>query len=497
MFGPTFRRSLLLSCALVGNASCEALFGGLSQDNPESCVANAALCRSPDEICNAATRSCEPALRIDSVSPAAAPFDTELKVTLTGKNFVPNLALSIAGVPAKDVTFISESQLSAITPASHVGKDSVPLELVAPSTQRYQRDGLFHYFPWPTFATPTNTVSPGTFKVLRSADFNRDGRPDVAMAADNTSPVAIFLGQADGSLLPAGKVSFSSRPFGMALGDVNADGKIDIAISETGPQFLIEVALGNGDGTFAVVGSVNTSTTVSGLALIDVSGDRKADLVVADGLHLVVHPSVGDGTFGSPVKLSHTFQSMDVGSSLADGDLNGDGRIDVVALNGKESRFPIYLSKGDGSFSEAKPVTFTSVLSLPVLVDVNKDGRLDLACFSRNNGQVVVFLGDGTGGFAVASVTNAVMATDSIGVGDLNGDGTVDLVTVETNMLAETFVVLAGTGTGQFQRSESYQIGPSVLAAALYVGDLTADGKLDVLIGQRTGKLSLFKNVTP
>ena len=89
------------------------------------------------------------------------------------------------------------------------------------------------------------------------------------------------------------------------------------------------------------------------------------------------------------------------------------------------------------------------------------------------------------------------MATDSIGVGDLNGDGTVDLVTVETNMLAETFVVLAGTGTGQFQRSESYQIGPSVLAAALYVGDLTADGKLDVLIGQRTGKLSLFKNVTP
>ena len=79
----------------------------------------------------------------------------------------------------------------------------------------------------------------------------------------------------------------------------------------------------------------------------------------------------------------------------------------------------------------------------------------------------------------------------------MNGDGTADIVTLDTNALAENFDIQAGFGNGQFQRSAPTFLGSMALAGALYVGDLTADGKPDVVIAQRPGTLNLYKNVTP
>lgn len=488
---------LLLLGSLCGNASCEALFGGLATGNPDSCVATPTLCKTPDEICNTETRECEPALRIDAVTPAAAPFGQSVPVTLTGKNFVANMTLSFADKPAMMLNLVSESQLSAMAPAGSGSKATVMLDLLSPSSQRLKVSGLFHYFPWPSFDTPLQTSLPSSFKTIRSGDFNQDGRTDLAITGDNAAPVSIYYGQANGTLLAGPTVAFSSRPFGIALGDVNGDGKVDIAVSETGPQPLVEIALGKADGTFMLVGSVQTVNTISAIALIDATSDRKADLVVGDGPNVVVYPGLGNGTFAAPMNTRHTFQSMDTGASLAAGDFNGDGRDDLVMSNGKDVRFPIFLSNGNGTFTQSKSYAYSKVPTQPAIGDFNQDGHLDVALAVRGASEVLVYVGDGTGGFTQSATLGTFSNTDSMAIADMNADGTTDIVMLDTSGLAENFEVQAGFGNGQFQRSAPTFIGSTALAAALYVGDLTADGKPDVVVAQRTGKLSLYKNVTP
>ncbi len=490
-------RPLLLASAVLFGTSCDALFGGLTKANPESCVATPTLCKAEEEICNSATRECEPALHIDSISPIAAPYDTEVTVTITGRNFVPDMTLTVAGRPAKSLTLVSPTQLTALLPASSGNKAKVPLALTTPTTQRFEKSDLFHYFPWPTFAAPALQPLSGLIKNARAGDVNGDGRPDVVVAADNGSSVLLFLGQADGTLAPAPAVPFSSRPFFVAVGDLNADGKVDLATSQTGPQSKVEVALGKGDGTFVLAGAVATSVTATSFALVDVNHDRKDDVVIPDGNNITVGLSNGDGTFAAPIQSPHSLQMLDSSTGVATGDLNGDGELDLITANNKETRVGVFLGKGNGSFTEAKSVSNGSVLVAPTLADVSGDQKLDLILLDRVNGLVGVCLGDGKGGFAPVVMYGGPKSSESVWAADVNGDGTIDLVTVEGNGLGETFEVLAGYGDGQFLRSAKYPVGQMALASLLYVGDIDRDNKPDVVIGQRSGKLGLFKNVTP
>lgn len=215
----SYARILVATSALLSLASCDALFGGLAKGNPESCVATPSICNADTEICNAVTRECEPALRIDSISPSAAPYDTAVSVTLTGKNFVPDMQFLIDGKPATSVVFQSDTSLTATVPASSGNKALVPGELITPTMQRLRREGLFHYFPWPQFSIPSNQPLSGFIKTVRSGDVNGDGRPDIVVAADNSAGVAIFMGQSDGTLAASAPAVFSSRPFFVAIGD--------------------------------------------------------------------------------------------------------------------------------------------------------------------------------------------------------------------------------------------------------------------------------------
>src|SRR5215510_939084 len=150
------------------------------------------------------------------------------------------------------------------------------------------------------------------------------------------------------------------------------------------------------------------------------------------------------------------FGTGDTPSSVAVGDFNGDGTLDLAVANLYSDTVSILLGTGTGSFgSKTDFVTGTSPLSVAV-GDFNGDGKLDLATANGIN-TISILLGTGTGRFAAKTDFGTGKAPASVAVGDFNGDGTLDLAVA--NSYSNTVSILLGTGTGSFGTKTDFVTG--------------------------------------
>jgi hypothetical protein len=244
-------------------------------------------------------------------------------------------------------------------------------------------------------------VTVATFPVaggdVAFADFNRDGKLDIAVMSGSTTfgllgytgaNLYVFLGNGDGTFgKPIAYASTVSLIQQMFVADVNADGKPDLLAG--GPSALGtspgsgEVLLGNGDGTF------QPPIPFAGLSVAvgDFNGDGKLDVVSNAGGELSVLLGRGDGTFGAALTISELVYGTSAAQSYqqaATGDFNGDGKLDLAiaqnpaGLVGAPQPVPMttLLGNGDGTFQPAK--SFAGPGGLLLAVDANQDGRLDL-----------------------------------------------------------------------------------------------------------------------
>jgi hypothetical protein len=306
----------------------------------------------------------------------------------------------------------------------------------------------------------------------------------------------------------------------VAVADVNGDGKPDLIVANKCPSpstcfegnvsGTVNVLLGNGDGTFQPPVSYGTgawNNTQYGavpneLAVGDVNGDGKPDIVVANDCLSVTCSSGavsvllgnGDGTFQEAV----TYGSGGVAaSSAALGDINGDGKIDIVVANvcltfdGFDCTgggVAALLGNGDGTFQPAVSYGSGGIGANSVVVaDVNGDGRLDLLVANTgeffNSGTVGVLLNNGDGAFQPAVSYSAGPTPWAVAVADLNADGHPDLVVADSCWCgADASVgVLLNKGDGTFQPVTTYDSGGQ-LAFAVAIADVNGDGKLDLLV---------------
>jgi VCBS repeat protein len=395
-----------------------------------------------------------------------------------------------------------------------------------------------------TFGTrsdlPASVGSPGR---VRCRDLNGDLRPDLVVCSNqNAIVIAVFLGVGDGSFVAAGGVSYAGyRYSNLAIGDLNGDTRADIVATSCCSDSMVSVALGNGDGTFGPPADYHCDRDPSSVAIVDLEANGHMDLVISndgkdsyerntvsvllghgDGTFdyrrdydsgrfpddlavgdmnddgrpdlvigrvlspgLAVMLSNGDGTFGIT---KHTYFGSYRARTTVAGDFDGDGRSDVVVGGGGNSGFLASMSgQGDGTFSAPTTLATTGQVTGAVVTDFDRDGRLDLALTQYGNSDSLLALrGVGDGTFTVSARYAAGHAgVNALVARDLNGDGETDLVSADYG--DHTMSVYLGLGGGTFATRAIYPLGIGPTAVA--VGDLNGDQILDVIMTGGTNSL--------
>jgi hypothetical protein len=231
---------------------------------------------------------------------------------------------------------------------------------------------------WPSPQALTTTT---TCRADAVGDFNGDGIPDIVAAASGpTQPLLVWLGNADGTYTAAPSPVASGYTFAPILvADFNGDGKQDLAVLD-GDNNTVSILLGHGDGTFTLVATSPTIGSNPGqFAVGDFNDDGIPDLVVTSrsSTPLTILLGKGDGTF-TAASASPTASS---GSPyfVATGDFNGDGKLDFAATDLYDDTVSILLGHGDGTFAASTTVHSGSNGAPIAAADFSGDGKLDLA----------------------------------------------------------------------------------------------------------------------
>jgi VCBS repeat protein/FG-GAP repeat protein len=292
----------------------------------------------------------------------------------------------------------------------------------------------------PTGSDPTSIVA---------GDLNRDGKPDLAVSNSSSNNVNIFLGNGNGGLTepPGSPIALGTQPGSIAIGDFNLDGKPDLAASNRLSND-VTILLGDANGGFS-------------------------------------QPP------GSPISVSLN------PSKVAVGDFNLDGKPDLAVTNAGSDNVTVLLGNGSGGFAQAgSPVATGSAPVFEAVGDFNRDGNPDLAV-ANSSDNVTILLGNGTGEFAeaVGSPVAVGDAPGSVAVGDFNRDGNPDLAVTNFGQLQRPLdntalrpsvgpgtgvSILAGDGNGGFSQSGFLAAGdyPINVVAA----DFNMDGKADLAV---------------
>ena len=339
-----------------------------------------------------------------------------------------------------------------------------------------------------SFGAKTDFATGAVPKSVAIGDFNADGKLDLAVANFSGDSVSVLLGTGTGTFGAKTDFSTGTFPFSVAVGDFNNDGKLDLAVANNGNSFgnTVSVLPGTGSGSFGARTDLNTGAGPTSVAVGDFNIDGKLDLAVTNQVDDTVGILLNTNTARplSPLGFSAHNDFVSGGSveSIATGDFNGDGKIDLVTANSNASSVSILLGTGAGTFG-AKTDFATGASPLFVAVgDFNGDGKLDLAVANLGGPSVSILLGTGTGAFGAKTDFTTGNNPDSVAVGDFNGDGKLDLAIA--NASSNTVSILLGTGTGTFGAKTDFGTGSSPVSVA--VGDFNGDGRLDLAVANAT-----------
>jgi hypothetical protein len=334
-------------------------------------------------------------------------------------------------------------------------------------------------------------------------DFNGDGRPDLATADFNGNTASVLLNTAvPQSTTP----SFSARqsfagggePWAVAVADFNGDGRPDLAIAnladKTVSVLLNTTPAGAGTASFAAQQTFAVGTQPLALAVADFNGDGRPDLVAVNYVDDTVSVLLNQTPAGSGTASFAAQKTLAVGSNpqaVAVGDFNGDARPDIVVANsfGTVSVLLNTTTPGASTASFATQQIFSvgSHSSSVAVAEFNGDGRADLALANNSDNTVSVLLnttaaGSSTASFAPQKTFAVGSGPISVAAGDFDGDGRPDLAVANESDKSVSVLLNTtppGAGTPAFSSQQTFALG-SVLHAVT-AGDISGDGRPDLV----------------
>ena len=372
------------------------------------------------------------------------------------------------------------------------------------------------------------SYSSGGYKAVSVAvnDFNGDRLADVVVANQcpasgncSNGNIGVLLGNGDGTFQPTQTyASGGNNTAAVAVSDLNGDGQNDLVlanqcqVASNCNDGSISVLLGNGDGTFQPAQSyasygVFAVSVDSG----DWNGDRKADLVVVNQCQtdsncngtVTVLLGNGDGTFQIPPSYASGGYDAD---SVATGDLNRDGNLDLVVANlcqsnnctsGSNGSVSVLLGNGDGTFQAPQQYATGGFGSSSVAIgDFNGDGKADVVVANqcstsdcKSGGSVSVLLGNGNGKLQAAQTYSSGANTAlSVAIADFDKDGNLDLVVAnqcqDSSCQNGAVSVLLGNGDGTFRTAQVYA-SAGYQTDSVAVGDFNGDGNPDLALASQ------------
>lgn len=309
-------------------------------------------------------------------------------------------------------------------------------------------------------------------------DWNGDGKIDIIVGDSDIALFKVLLGKGDCNFDPP-ELFYGTHGQGYLRGaHLNKDNKLDLLISQGG----IGVALGNSDGTVRAPRVQKASTAPLGVGVGDLDGDGKADLVTThlDDKSLSISLGRGDGSFLPPRRIALTNKP----AMIVVADLSGDGKLDVAVGLSDMAGFALLLGDGKGGLGAPQIVSSGSRI---MLGDINGDGRLDIASFG--GGFLRAHIADGMGNLTAGPTVTAPSYVWDSAVGDLDGDGRVDAAMLASGELK---LYIAPSLGDRFAVPQVYPLSSS--SDAVRIRDLDGDGKRDVLVLQDSAGLAFFAN---
>lgn len=352
-----------------------------------------------------------------------------------------------------------------------------------------------------------------TLSSVAIADFNGDGKPDLAITGSGDKRLLVYLNNGKGGFLAPVVTLVTTDALGLGplvAGDINNDGKQDVVIGPISGNQIDVTLLGKGDGTFTQGANVKGSYGILAGTLIDVNKDGNLDLIAGGNGSADVYLGDGKGGFTEQfINLGSGFNVTPVYLDIVTGDFNRDDKLDFFFSTYNPGELRFFAGGGDGTFKP--PVDTTSKYLTPpdslATADFNRDGILDLLVSSPNIVSLLRGNGDGslrtgTADFQTIYIPDSTKFKNGdyaprVATADLDGDGTPDILAADpyNNLLS----MLLNDGKGSFlQNTPDVTAQLSGKPTEVLTADLNGDGLPDVIVTDTTNQnVSYFLSVRP